>query len=80
MAARGIETQIASYGLHRLAAYAADASRFPVADALHDRALALPLRNGMTPPEVDDVCEALLVALQHEPAAHALLEPAEDAS
>ena len=72
LAATGIETQIASYGLHRLAAYAADRSSFPVADALHDRALALPLRNGMPLADVDLVCDALLAAMQHDAPAAAI--------
>ena len=60
---RGIETQVASYGLHRLAAWRADRARFPVADELHDRGLALPLWNGLPEADVDRVIEALLAAL-----------------
>jgi dTDP-4-amino-4,6-dideoxygalactose transaminase len=60
---QGIETQVASYGLHTLSAYRADAAKFPVADALHRRALALPLWNGLAPASVDRVADALLAAL-----------------
>jgi dTDP-4-amino-4,6-dideoxygalactose transaminase len=65
LAAAGIETQVASYGLHTLAAYRADPARFPVADALHRRALALPLWNGLDEADVDRVAEALAGALAH---------------
>lgn len=68
--AEGIETQIASYALHRLAAYAPaypdGRTRFPVADALHDRGLALPLWNGMGEARVDRVAEALIRAIDQE--------------
>ncbi|MCS6913382.1 MAG: DegT/DnrJ/EryC1/StrS family aminotransferase [Myxococcales bacterium] len=74
----GIETQIASYGLHRLAAFAgAPLLREdgtvgpgvpPVADALHDRGLALPLHAGLRLADVDRVCEVLLRLLNRPPA------------
>lgn len=71
---RGIETQIASYGLHRLAAWrdapifaapgAPDGSAaLAVADRLHDRGLALPLHSELSDAEVDRVCAALLQLL-----------------
>ncbi|MFO0574433.1 MAG: DegT/DnrJ/EryC1/StrS aminotransferase family protein [Polyangia bacterium] len=75
---RGIETQIASYALHRLAAWR-DASVFtpaglltsgpggpaalPVADRLHDRGLALPLHAELTDAEVDTVTSTLRALL-----------------
>jgi dTDP-4-amino-4,6-dideoxygalactose transaminase len=68
---RGIETQIASYALHRLGAWS-DASVFtpagllpggpaalPVADRLHDRGLALPLHTEITDAQVDTVVATL---------------------
>lgn len=74
MLERGIETQIASYGLHRLAAWrdapiftAPDApdgsAALAVADRLHDRGLALPLHSELTDADVDRVCAALLQLL-----------------
>ena len=75
---RGIETQIASYALHRLAAWR-DAAVFtpaglltsgpggpaalPVADRLHDRGLALPLHAELTDAEVDTVASTLRALL-----------------
>jgi dTDP-4-amino-4,6-dideoxygalactose transaminase len=64
MAEKNIETQVASYGLHRLTAFRDDAAKFPVADALHDRALALPLWNGLPMASVDRVCDALLAEMR----------------
>lgn len=67
---QGIETQIASYGLHRLASYrggesgAALALALPGADLLHDRGLALPLHAELPLADVDRVCDALLQALE----------------
>lgn len=72
--ARNIETQIASYGLHRLAAWrdapiftapgAPDgSSALAVADRLHDRGLALPLHSELLDADVDRVCTALLELL-----------------
>ena len=63
LADRGIETQIASYALHTLTAYRDDPAKFPVADRLHHRALALPLWNGLPPADVDRVADALLQSL-----------------
>ena len=68
--AAGIETQIASYGLHRLAAYK-DAPVFspdgsgalPVTERLHQKGLALPLHGELSLADVDRVCEALLCRL-----------------
>lgn len=66
----GIETQIASYGLHRLAAYK-DAPVFSpdgsvalaVTERLHHQGLALPLHGELSLADVDRVCEALLSRL-----------------
>ncbi len=70
----GIETQIAGYGLHRLAAFA-DASVFPASqetdwakklpnsDRLHRQGLALPLHSEMRDRDVDRVCDVLLSLL-----------------
>lgn len=70
---QGIETQIASYGLHRLAAFAdarvlnidgstgaLSASALPVSDRLHELGLALPLHSELRVADVDRVCDALL--------------------
>ena len=70
MREEGIETQVASYGLHRLSAYR-DAPIFsvgggaglPVAEQLHQRGLALPLHLGLSDRDIDRVCESLLSAL-----------------
>lgn len=75
----GIETQIASYGLHRLAAFrsapaflpdgggtAASADSLPVAEMLAERALALPLHAELTFAQVDHVCDKLLQFLDHD--------------
>ncbi len=72
--AEGIETQIASYGLHRLAAFR-DAPRFSpagdrvlltAADRIHDRGLALPLHSELSSADVDRVCESLKKALSSQ--------------
>lgn len=57
---RGIECGPATYAFHRLPSHA-DAARgpLPAADALHDRALALPLYLGMRSAELDRVADAL---------------------
>jgi dTDP-4-amino-4,6-dideoxygalactose transaminase len=55
--AAGIEAQIGTYALHRLAAYRRDG--FPGADAAFERALALPFAASTTEDEVERVCEAL---------------------
>jgi dTDP-4-amino-4,6-dideoxygalactose transaminase len=57
----GIEAQIGTYALHRLAAYR-DQGPFPGADAVYERALALPFHNRLTDQEVERVC-AVLTAL-----------------
>jgi dTDP-4-amino-4,6-dideoxygalactose transaminase len=67
LSASGIETQIASYNVHRLAAFA-DAPVFSpsgdgtlaVSDRLHRPGLALPLHSELSLPQVDRVCDALL--------------------
>jgi perosamine synthetase len=67
LSARGIETAVAAYSLHRLQARAAlpgiAQQRCPVADALHDRGLALPLFVGMRSAELDRVAGALAEVL-----------------
>jgi perosamine synthetase len=55
---QGIESQIGTYALNRLAAYR-DQGRFPGADACFERALALPLHSGMSASDVDRVAEVL---------------------
>ncbi|MFH0902282.1 MAG: DegT/DnrJ/EryC1/StrS family aminotransferase [Pseudomonadota bacterium] len=60
---RGVEAGPATYALHRLGTFAGrpgfTASVLPVANELHDSALALPLWNGMTEADVTRVVEAL---------------------
>jgi dTDP-4-amino-4,6-dideoxygalactose transaminase len=56
--AEGIEAQIGTYAAHRLAAYR-DQGPFPGADAVFERALALPLHTRLTEVDQDRVCEAL---------------------
>jgi dTDP-4-amino-4,6-dideoxygalactose transaminase len=65
LAARGIESGPATYAFHRLPTHA-DAARgpLPVSDALHDRALALPLWPGMRSAELDRVADGLAAALE----------------
>jgi dTDP-4-amino-4,6-dideoxygalactose transaminase len=61
-AEREIEVGPATYAFHRAASHAAAARRagqLPVADALHQRGLALPLYVGMRSAELDRVCERL---------------------
>lgn len=71
LSSEGIETQIASYGLHRLTAYQ-HAPRFlsqgpqhelPVCDRLHSQGMALPLHSELSDRDVDRVCDALQRAL-----------------
>jgi perosamine synthetase len=57
----GIQAQIGTYALHRLEAYR-DQGEFPGADAVYQRALALPFHNRLTEEEVERVC-AVLTAL-----------------
>jgi perosamine synthetase len=54
----GIEAQIGTYALHRLAAYR-DQGVFRGADEAYERALALPLHSRLTDADVDRVAEAL---------------------
>ena len=73
----GIETQIASYGLHALSAYSdapvmrLDGSLGPrqagdlmIAGELHARGMALPLHSELSDGDVDRVCTTLLAALR----------------
>jgi perosamine synthetase len=55
---QGIEAQIGTYALHRLAAYS-DQGSFPGADAAYERALALPFHTRLTDAELDRVADAL---------------------
>src|SRR5207253_8330899 len=54
----GIEAQIGTYALQRLAAYR-DQGPFPGAVACFERALALPLHSRLSDDELDRVCEVL---------------------
>jgi dTDP-4-amino-4,6-dideoxygalactose transaminase len=56
--AAGIEAQIGTYGLHRLAAYR-DQGSFPGADACFERALALPFHSRLSESDLDRVAAAL---------------------
>ncbi len=56
--AAGIEAQIGTWALHRLAAYA-DQGPFPGADRAFERALALPFHTKLTDPDLDRVAEVL---------------------
>jgi perosamine synthetase len=56
--AEGIEAQIGTYALHRLAAYR-DQGSFPGADEAYERALALPFHAGLTDDDLDRVAAAL---------------------
>ena len=58
--AAGIEAQIGTYALHRLAAYR-DQGPFPWADACFERALALPFHSRLTESDLDRVAEVLTV-------------------
>jgi len=55
---QGIEAQVGTYALHRLAAYR-DHGEFPGASAAFDRAMALPFHTQLTDGELDRVVEAL---------------------
>jgi dTDP-4-amino-4,6-dideoxygalactose transaminase len=55
---QGIEAQIGTYALHRLAAYR-EQGPFPGADAAYERALALPFHTRLTEDELDRVADAL---------------------
>jgi dTDP-4-amino-4,6-dideoxygalactose transaminase len=56
--AAGIEAQIGTFALHRLAAYR-EQGEFPGADSCFERALALPLHSRLTEEDVDRVCEVV---------------------
>ena len=56
--ARGIEAQIGTFALHRLAGYA-DQGPFPGADHVFERALALPFHSRLTDSDLDRVAAAL---------------------
>jgi dTDP-4-amino-4,6-dideoxygalactose transaminase len=56
--ADGIEAQIGTYAVHRLAAYR-DRGSFPGADAAFERSLALPFAASMTEEDVDRVAVAV---------------------
>jgi perosamine synthetase len=58
----GIQAQIGTYALHRLAAYA-DQGPFSGADAAYERALALPFHNRLTEQDLDRVAEVLRSSL-----------------
>jgi perosamine synthetase len=58
---QGIEAQIGTYALHRLAAYT-DQGAFPGADAAYERALALPFHTRLTEDEVGRVADAVRAA------------------
>jgi dTDP-4-amino-4,6-dideoxygalactose transaminase len=55
----GVEAQIGTYALHRLAAYA-DRGAFPGADECYERALALPFHSRLTEAEIERVTDLLL--------------------
>jgi perosamine synthetase len=61
---RGIEAQIGTFALHRLAAYA-DEGSFPGADQVFERALALPFHTRLTESDLDRVAEALDKIVSH---------------
>jgi perosamine synthetase len=54
----GIQSQIGTYALHGLAAYA-DQGPFPGADAAYERALALPFHNRLTDDDLNRITEVL---------------------
>ena len=54
----GIQAQIGTYALHRLAAYA-NQGPFPGADECYERALALPFHNRLTEGDVERVAQVL---------------------
>jgi perosamine synthetase len=55
---QGIEAQVGTYALHRLAAYR-DQGEFPGASRVFDRAVALPFHTRLTESDLDRVAEAL---------------------
>jgi len=58
LAVAGIQAQIGTYALHRLAAYA-DQGPFPGADEAFERALALPFHSRLAEPDLDRIAMAL---------------------
>jgi perosamine synthetase len=54
----GIQAQIGTYALHRLAAYR-DQGPFPGADAVYERALAVPFHNRLSEDDIDRVSAVL---------------------
>ena len=62
--AQGIQCQIGTYALHRLGAYR-DQGPFPGADAVYERALALPLHTRLGEDELDRVAAALDKFVSH---------------
>jgi len=62
--AQGIQCQIGTYALHRLGAYR-DQGPFPGADAVYERALALPLHSRLGEGELDRVAAALDKLVSH---------------
>ena len=61
LAESGIQAQIGTYALHRLAAYA-EQGPFPGADEAYERALALPFHGRLSDDDLDRVAEALRAA------------------
>ena len=62
--AQGIQCQIGTYALHQLGAYR-DQGPFPGADAVYERALALPLHTRLGGDELDRVAAALDKLVSH---------------
>ena len=62
--AQGIQCQIGTYALHRLGAYR-DQGPFPNADRVFERALALPLHDGLGEADLDRVAAALDKLVSH---------------
>jgi perosamine synthetase len=63
LARDGIESQIGTYAVHRLSAYAGRGS-FPGADRAYERALALPFATTTTEDEVERVCAAVRASVE----------------
>ena len=62
--AQGIQCQIGTYALHRLGAFR-DQGSFPGADAVYERALALPFHTRLTEAELDRVAQGLDKLVSH---------------
>jgi dTDP-4-amino-4,6-dideoxygalactose transaminase len=60
--AQGIEAQVGTYALHRLAAYR-DQGEFPGASRVFERAMALPFHTKLTDGDLDRVADALRALL-----------------